>query len=470
MISYKVILAIFLSISFLIIAPLVVLYAAGYEITRPEDQLRPEFQVTGGLRVNPPRDYEAQLNQTPVKDTPFFTTGLAPGTVTLTLKQSGYQSWQKDLPIKEHRVTLVNAPILFPQNPNLDPVDTVSDTITNIISYPDTDRMLYVNQDPEQAGLWLFFPEEEIHRQIFSLPEDHDLSSRYDNLLWSQDTQNLFFTLSDEEETPYLISQVVTESQPTVINLNQEIPSGIQPLAIIGTKFFYQQDTTLFTKELSSVISDNSSPPSQATPLVDQVNTVFVKNNRIFYHSQANGGIYRYRLSSQEGERLFSSSPVDFFSLSPDSQYLFFSNRSGSFVFNLQEETLRRLPLNSITNLDYSSDRALIQTPSQISAFYLQDMESYITRSQGDIEMIYENDKIDQLQILKGFSEYAVFITDETLQAVEFDTRDHAQSFPLLEADSYHQHYDGEALVIYVHKDQSLHQFSFPLREGGIFN
>ena len=471
MISYKVILAIVLSISFLIIAPLVVLYAAGYQITRPDDQLRPEFQVTGGLRVAPPRRYQATLNQQVPKTTPFFTTGLKPGTITLTLHQSGYQSWQKDLPIKPHRVTMVTAPVLFPDTPQAQPLDNTSREISQIFTVPDKDMFLYVDRDPERAGLWMFFPEEELHRQIFALPETQDRSSQYKNILWSQDGQNIFFTISNENiQISYLASQILTDSQPSIINLSQEVPSNIEPLAIFGNDLFYQKEETIFKHDLSNLLSEDSSLLSQANPIAKNISTGVIKHNRLVYHSQADGGLYQYRISSQERERIISSSSVDFLSLSPDNQYLFFTNIRGSFVFNLQEETLHKLPLGSIKDIQYSSDRAIIQTSSQLASFYLQDIESYLTRSQGSIENIYQNDQMEQIRILKGSSEYALFIKDGVLSAIEFDPRDEVQVFPLLEAQDYHQYYDGRNVRIYLKNEQSLQQFTFPIREGGVFN
>lgn len=90
---------------FFIIAPLTILYTAGYRY----DLSSGRIEQTGVLSIDiAPRDAEIYLNTARVRgDIPMRLANRAPGTYHLTIKKDGYHPWEKDITIGSKQTTYI---------------------------------------------------------------------------------------------------------------------------------------------------------------------------------------------------------------------------------------------------------------------------------------------------------------------------------------------------------------------------
>ncbi len=122
---------IILIMSFFVIAPLIILYTAGYRY----DFSKQKIEQTGVLSIDAkPRDVTVYLNGVHIKKTmPIRLPNRAPGTYTLLMKKNGYQNWTKDVTIKSQKTTYIkkitlfksSLPILIQKFPNKDIINAI---------------------------------------------------------------------------------------------------------------------------------------------------------------------------------------------------------------------------------------------------------------------------------------------------------------------------------------------------------
>ena len=97
--------------AFLIIAPVLTGYTAGYRWSSTQKRL----VKIGALSVKTePAGTQVSINGKPVKDrTPVFITNLIPGIYTLNIRKDGYHEWQKTLTVESERTTFAHGVVLF---------------------------------------------------------------------------------------------------------------------------------------------------------------------------------------------------------------------------------------------------------------------------------------------------------------------------------------------------------------------
>ncbi len=120
---------IFFSIVFILVIPILLLYASGYRLGDALDLIR-----TGGLFVSTPysgvnvRIGENLNKETSVFQKNVFVQNLRPGRYEIAVSKEGYNSWSKSLTVFPQRVTEAY-PFLIPQEPNF--VEIKSSLATN---------------------------------------------------------------------------------------------------------------------------------------------------------------------------------------------------------------------------------------------------------------------------------------------------------------------------------------------------
>lgn len=103
---------------FLIIAPLLIAYTAGYRWSAPQGR----FFKTGALSlISAPDSANVFLNHTASNyRTPALIRDLLPGNYQTELRKEGYYSWQKKLPVESERTTFaLNIPLFRQTAPQL---------------------------------------------------------------------------------------------------------------------------------------------------------------------------------------------------------------------------------------------------------------------------------------------------------------------------------------------------------------
>ncbi|MBD3281428.1 PEGA domain-containing protein [Candidatus Uhrbacteria bacterium] len=118
------------TIIFLVFAPILVFYTAGYRWNPKKGMV----EKNGTLILDStPRGADIYLNGQTIDDkTPATLQNVAPGTYDIRLSKSGYHDWKKTLNIIQERVTFANEIILWPdENPTLALEEEAYDLFTN---------------------------------------------------------------------------------------------------------------------------------------------------------------------------------------------------------------------------------------------------------------------------------------------------------------------------------------------------
>ncbi len=112
---------------FLIGAPVLVLYTAGYRLNPTTWRI----QHTGVIAIaTTPKNAEVSVNGIRVSDkTPFVDQRLMPGTYTVTLKKSGYHQWQQNVRVESGQTTYITTLLFRESAPELLLEQRVDDVI-----------------------------------------------------------------------------------------------------------------------------------------------------------------------------------------------------------------------------------------------------------------------------------------------------------------------------------------------------
>ncbi len=185
---------------FLISAPLVVLYTAGYRY-----QFGANHVVKAGVLslTSIPKGASVKLNGIlNSKRTPAVIDNLFPGDVNIQVEKTGYSSWKKTLPIASGESTFVPSALLF-----LDGTPTQSVDATNILAAAsfDSSTFAYLNSLPNTKGLELFVHDSGFLQDRSILKLQAHPNSTY-TLSWSKDGQYLLLKEFSSKNVYTLIS------------------------------------------------------------------------------------------------------------------------------------------------------------------------------------------------------------------------------------------------------------------------
>lgn len=192
---------------FVVVAPLVVLYTAGYRF----DLVTRRFGLTGAVNVvSTPRGAEVFLNGSDSGHrTPVFIDRLLPGTYHLTLKRDGSQPWERDIDIVSRQTTTINNAVLFDTST---PTSIAALQAIVTAASPDGDHFAYGVKTTPWFELWLYT----ISSGSYTLL-DRETQSGTPTLAWSTSGDQLIMNGKERFTTSGPLSGNVT---PNVVNVN----------------------------------------------------------------------------------------------------------------------------------------------------------------------------------------------------------------------------------------------------------
>jgi hypothetical protein len=122
-----------------------------------------------------------------------------------------------------------------------------------------------------------------------------------------------------------------------------------------------------------------------------------------------------------------------------------------------------------ITDIQFSLDskKALLKGKNSLSVLYLDTIEGYKSRIEGDFDELYTSENtITQAELWEPNSEYVLFIEDNTLKVVESDTRGLINSYTLLDnvISTASIKLRNDAKTVITDADNIIQYFSFPIR------
>ncbi|OGL96421.1 hypothetical protein A2318_03435 [Candidatus Uhrbacteria bacterium RIFOXYB2_FULL_45_11] len=185
------------AIGFLISAPLVVLYTAGYRY-----QFGSMHIVKAGVLsvTSLPKGANVFLNGTMSdKKTPAVIDNVLPGDIKIRLEKPGYSSWEKTLPVESGQSTFVPNAVLFLDG---QPTQAINQTDVLTVAVQSPTRFAYLVNNKNVLEVWI--KDDSVVQDLPILKQPLRTKSTY-TLSWSHDGGYLLLTESASKKTQTII-------------------------------------------------------------------------------------------------------------------------------------------------------------------------------------------------------------------------------------------------------------------------
>jgi|LakMenEpi03Aug12_release.lakeMendotaPanAssembly.Ray.scaffolds.fasta_scaffold69414_2 hypothetical protein len=457
---------------FFIIAPALVLYSMGYRLSKDSDD-GSILTSTGGIRINTRIAYEININDKFESKSPLLKVGLAPQDLNVVLSIPGYQSWSKKISIQPSLVQLISEVTLFPEKPKLENFTDIS-SARNISRVPDAGSVLYTSYIPKESGLWLLNLDTKLRKRITDSINLGGVENQdYSDFVWDTTGKTLSFKTSLNNIFQYFVV-INVDTNPTLFNITNLIPVAdtvANPVKIVSLdtdRLFFTQSGLLYEiKQQFSTISE---------PLVGSIDKYTFINNALYYTSNKDISKNLVRIFNVDTKQ---SNAIDIPEINISK--IFVSPNQGHIILidDKQKAWLKALgaqtpEFNQISDLEIKdiqfsidSRKALLKGENTISNLYLDTIEGYKSRIEGDFDILYTSeDKISKSEFWEPNSEYIIFIENNNLKVVESDTRSNINIYPLLDntQNFISIRINNDARTLISNAEDKLQYFQFPIR------
>jgi hypothetical protein len=461
-----------LIIAFFIIAPAIVLYSMGYRLSR-DNTANPILTSTGGVRINTRIPYEITINNKFESKSPLLKVGLAPQELDVVLSLDGYQSWAKKISIQPSLVQLISDVTLFPKDPNLEKLTDLS-IARNISRVPDASSILYTSYNPKESGLWLLNLETKIRKRITDSVALGGLDNQdYSDFVWNASGTTLAFKTSINNAFQYFVI-INANTTPVIFNITNLIPvadtvaNPVKIVSLDSDRLFFVQAGALYE------ITQQFITRSEA--LVGDIKQYAFNNESIYYTSNKDIEKNLIRLYNLDTKKATSISYPNFniskiFITPSQSHIIILDEKQKAWLKAIGTDTPE---FNQITDLEIKdiqfsldSKKALLKAENSLSILYLDTIEGYKSRVEGDFDTLYTSKNVvTKSEFWEPNSEYIIFIEDNKLKSIESDTRGLVNSYTLLEdTKNFASIRIGNDVKTLVSDTNNLIQyFQFPIR------
>lgn len=222
--------------AFLISAPIVVLYTAGYRF----DILRGRIVHTAVLTISSePHGASVTIDDISYSDrTPAVIETILPGEHLVRLEKADYLPWETTLSFQSREARVIGPVILFLQD---EPTQQDSLAATLVSSHAQTNRFAYVTQGSSWLEVWLIDAANAQKKLLTRLP--YVASSTY-ALSWSKNGEYLALTQHKGSQQDLSVTRVEDGMTVTLPDSLQEIQESWWDLDV-ETIFYVRSSTTL---------------------------------------------------------------------------------------------------------------------------------------------------------------------------------------------------------------------------------
>lgn len=417
---------------FLISAPLVVLYTAGYRF----DVSAGAVVHTGVLSIDSvPKgatvylDGEAQTDRTP-----SLLDNILPGEHTIKLQKENYTTWEKTLPVESRNTTFVVDAVLF-----LDTEFAIEDsrTIGMSVLSPNKHEMAYLIEESSWVELWLSGTGD-TKQLLTRLPNNP--SATY-TLLWS--ATGKYISLEQHIENQNTIS-IIDVSQSAAVNTHETLQNA--------EEYWWdaENDTYLYMKTDDNVYQLSVLDSAVATIIAGNPQTVISKKQTYVLSESSD----RMVLAKQGNEAVSIVTYLPFgtyrFVPTPNSDLVMLEDTERGRVFLIELTDVEQPILLNKTmrywEWDSSGDRLLYT-----DGF---DIEIYSRSTHKTQTLTRLSEKITSL-FWYPLGNMLIYATAQGVTAIELDGRDKHETTILYEGETQLVWTDGTGDYFFILTDNS---------------
>lgn len=426
---------------FFLITPFIVLYSGGYRI----DWNLKRIIKTGGFYFKVwPEGVQVFIDgkfkkKTGLLSNSVYINNLTPKEYKIEIKKEGFQTWQKNLEIKDNWVTTSDNVILIPENPK---IVNLSQKVGDFFFSPDQ-RKLIIKEDSNKG--WdlkiIEFPSfltQEIYpkNNLFSGFQSADVELL--DLKFSQDSNRILLTTKEKENVRYWILELQSP-------LQEQTPEDLISLDFLGNeaedvsfnpqdvqKIFFIKKTNLFNASIVTKIAD-------LNPILKNVISYEIFEGDLFRIS-SDGFFFKTDLTGGNEEKLNS----DPFPIKKDKEYQiyikspYFFLKEGEVLYMLKPDSTSFEKISEpARDINFSPDgnKMLYFNNYEIGVLFLEKKESQPpNEALENLFLTRLSEKINQVGWLN--SNYLLFTVGNKIKISEIDDRDKINIYDFAEFNS----------------------------------
>lgn len=412
---------------FLITAPSVVLYFQGYRI----DANRKKIVQTGGISIAAwPKYLQVELDGKPKKTTGFlsgktFLQNLLPGTHTVTIKKNGYLTWQKELEVRERRVTEVHNIILWPEDLLW---EQLIEDVENYWASPGRNIILL---EKGRAGPVIIEVLDIKNKSLMELqfePKGLQIVGDIENVSWSNDKNRIILKTSSKKY-PYLVGDLSSGKIVPIDWARNVMAMALSPLDK-NKLLILSHPNTLWIYDLAQKDSQILLQDTLAFAVVSE-GIIWLNTEGYIYLSNFSGTIIR--VLNEEPHNIKPEAEYQINALNPqrlllrENSTLFFFSSSNSppeLMEGQATKTLTKIEEN-VQDIIFSPDqrKAAFRTLHEIWILYLEPQLGQPTKQAGEYNLLTRfSEEIRDIAWIG--SNHLVIAFENKTRVAEIDDRD----------------------------------------------
>jgi hypothetical protein len=440
----------FFIVVFMIVAPIIVLFAKGYRFNL-ENGI---FIYSGSITIKSwPRNVDIYLNgkkQTDknynVINDAYTINGIKPGNYTLSCKKEGYTDWNKNINVHSGLSTEFWNVVLFPKESVAEKENFESSAdLKQFFLSPRSEEEIVLfskNKEVNSSEVHLLNTETKKTSTLYSSKKLHfiDNENFRENIEWNSNNKNVIIPfLNQEKEKKYKLIELNKEEAEQVYDLNQlfnkeeEVEKQIKKVHWMFDK-----------KEEMIILTNNQElyhfnyKATGGRKLIDKnVSGFDFAGDDLFYSKLPHNIVWKTKQDNLEkkeqvtGEKFsFTNQSASFVNLTVyDKNRFFIKNKSGeSYIFNRNPEKneVKKITMDSLVeNIQFSDDgkKILCWNNYEIWYYMLRDWEIQPKRESGEkITITRFSAPIKNIQWMENY-ENIIFSINKTIKSSGVDPR-----------------------------------------------
>lgn len=458
---------------FLVISPLLVLYATGYRL----DFENKEIRQVGIIDIDvTPKNAEVFLDEKKItSSTPFQIKNLFPRDYQLKLTKEGYSTWEKKISVDSKKVSWIKNPRLFFKNPKSELITLKK--VKKFAASESGQSLLFSSEEKnEEKGLWLIDVKKNSERMIF--PKNNEEKSglqleeaQINGFEFSQNEEWVIFFFTPYKDAKEMLGLIDLNDKDRFVAL-VELNNAEIKRAVIFDNFLLYLDQNKNINQIDLKLK-------KTNLLAENVETFDIVKNNLFYCQKIEDKIKFFRRNQNS--------------------LINFIQEPNQLIFETKGPAIKNFALSAKENLAflneqkqlylYLTDKAkLIKLGSEIEEYlWANKSEKILFRNKNEIFFyefsIEENSKqdyqVNQINFVTRYSkpidrlswypteEWIALAFDKELKLSELDSRDNRNSFSTLNNTPFEPgiYFDAKGKILYYLNPEENKLYSLLLQE-----
>ena len=432
---------------FFLIAPIILLYSQGYRFDFDENKI----VKTGGIFIEVSNtSAEIYINEKFVDRTGFFADtalieNLLPKKYNIEVKQTGFQTWQKNLEIKEKQVTKVENILLIKQNILF---DVLGQDIEEFLVSEDEKKILLKRTEQESWILEELIFDGQTKQTILEKKDLIELRVSFIDITeskWDSEKNRILIKTKDSQENIFYFLLDYNFEEPTLskVNFPDEEIENISFNPNNKNEIFYLKGQVIFKKNLEL-------EQDEPRIFLNNIITFKVTKDYIIWLSTS-GFIFKNDYISEIKEVL-NEKP---FLIQPEKKYEIESQ--GSRIFLLEDNAIYYVSPNQDFEKILDNVQGIKVSYDSRKAVCWNNYEIWILEFEPSYKKIFLNRFSETIGNCLWFNpNYLAFNLGDKIRMSETDTRDKINIFLIKELKNPKIFYNNSLESLYVFSQNNL--------------